>query len=308
MPSSENDLEYGLVSKIQRYSIKDGPGIRTTVFLKGCSMQCEWCCNPELVNPQPEILKDQKACIHCSECFSNCPEDAILEDANEYVINRTLCNACGICVEVCPVGAYELIGRSMSVNEIVQELVKDRVFYEVSDGGVTFSGGEPSLQYRFAKKVAQEMKRNHIHVALDTCGNAPWDHLQELIDVVDLVLYDIKFVDNEKHTRFTGASNEVIMQNAEKLSDAGIPLIIRVPILPGINNTIEEINETVKFIEGLETVERVDILPYHKLGIGKYPMLGKEYRLGSLEPPDRNHLEKLRDLIQANGFSVAIGG
>jgi pyruvate formate lyase activating enzyme len=308
MPSFEKDLEYGLVSKIQRYSIKDGPGIRTTVFLKGCSMQCEWCCNPELINPHPEILKDQNVCIHCGECFSKCPDEALLEDGNEYVINRTLCTACGICVEVCPVGAYELIGRPMSVNELVRKLVKDRVFYEVSDGGVTFSGGEPTLQYGFVKKAAQELKRNQIHVALETCGNVPWEYLQELLDVVDLVLYDIKFVDNEKHTRFTGASNEVIMQNAEKLSDVGLPLIIRLPLLPGINDAIEDINGMVNFIQGLETVQRVDILPYHRLGIGKYLMLGKEYRLGTLEPPDRNHLEKLRDLIQVQGFKVAIGG
>ena len=308
MPSFEKGLEYGLVSKIQRYSINDGPGIRTTVFLKGCSMQCEWCCNPELINPQPEILKDQKVCIHCGECFSNCPEDAIFEEANEFIINRTLCTVCGICVEVCPVGAYELIGRPMSVNELVQELVKDRVFYEVSDGGVTFSGGEPTLQYGFVKDAAQEMKRNQIHVALDTCGNVPWEYLQELPDVVDLVLYDIKFVDNEKHIRFTDASNEVIMQNAEKLSAVGVPLIIRLPLLPGINDTAEEINGMVNFIQRLETVQRIDILPYHRFGIGKYLMLDKEYQLGTLEPPAKNHLEKLRDLIQSNGFTVAIGG
>ena len=210
MPSSEKETEYGFVSRIQRYSIKDGPGIRTTVFLKGCTMQCEWCCNPELINPHPEILKDQKVCIHCGECFANCPEDAIFDEADEYVINRTLCNVCGRCVEVCPAGAYKLIGRSMSVDELVRELVKDRVFYEVSDGGVTISGGEPALQHHFVKKVALELKRDQIHVALDTCGNVPWEDLQDLIDVVDLVLYDIKLVDNEKHSRFTGASNEVV--------------------------------------------------------------------------------------------------
>jgi pyruvate formate lyase activating enzyme len=308
MASSEKDLEYGLVSKIQRYAIKDGPGIRTTVFLKGCSMECEWCCNPELINTQPEILKDQKVCIHCAECFANCPEDAIFEEIDEYVINRKLCTVCGICIEVCPVGAYQLVGKSMSVSELVGELLKDRVFYEVSGGGVTFSGGEPTLQYRFVKKVAQEMKRNRIHVAIDTGGNVPWEHLQELLEVIDLVLYDIKLVDNDKHTRFTGASNEIIKQNAEKLSRAGVPLIIRLPLLPGINDTMEEITEILTFIENLETVKQVDILPYHKLGVGKYIMLGKEYRLGTLEPPEREHLEKLRGLIEANGFKVAIGG
>ena len=188
------------------------------------------------------------------------------------------------------------------------ELLKDRVFYDVSDGGVTFSGGEPTVQYGFVKKAAQELKRNQIHIALDTCGNVPWAYLQELIDVVDLVLYDIKFVENEKHAQFTGESNEVIMQNAEKLSDVGIPLIIRLPLLPGINDTLEEINGIVSFIQGLETVQRVDILPYHRLGIGKYHMLGKEYRLGTLEPPERDHLEKLGGLIEAKGFKVAIGG
>ena len=308
MPSSEKETEYGFVSRIQRYSIKDGPGIRTTVFLKGCSMQCEWCCNPELINPHPEILKDQKVCIHCGECFANCPEDAIFDEADEYVINRTLCNVCGRCVEVCPAGAYKLIGRSMSVDELVRELVKDRVFYEVSDGGVTISGGEPALQHHFVKNVALELKRDQIHVALDTCGNVPWEDLQDLIDVVDLVLYDIKLVDNEKHSRFTGASNEVVKQNAEKLSKAGVPLIIRLPILPRINDTIKEIKGILGFIKGLETVKRIDLLPYHKLGIGKYHMLGKEYQLGSLEPPEREHLEELRGSIEAYGFKVAIGG
>lgn len=308
MASSKKDLEYGLVSKIQRYSIKDGPGIRTTVFLKGCSMECAWCCNPELINPHPEILKDQKICIHCGECFSNCPEDAIYEEADEYVINRTLCTICGICVEVCPVGAYQTIGRLMSVHELTEELLKDRVFYEVSGGGVTFSGGEPTLQYRFVKEVAQEMKRNRIHVTLDTCGNVPWRHFQELLEVVDLVLFDIKLIDNDKHTRFTGTSNKVVKQNAEKLSGAGVSLNIRIPLLPGINDTMEEINQMMTFIEGLGSVKQVDILPYHKLGVGKYIMLGKEYLLESIEPPEREHLEKLRGLIEANGFKVTIGG
>ena len=308
MPSSKPDLEHGLVSRIQRYSIKDGPGIRTTVFLKGCSMRCEWCCNPELINPHPEILKDQKVCIHCGECFHTCPEDAIYEDHDEYIIDHTVCTACGICVEVCPVGAYELIGRSLSVDELAMELMKDRIFYEVSGGGVTFSGGEPTLQYGFVRKVAKELKVGHIHVALDTCGNVPWENLQSLMDVVDLVLYDIKLADNEKHARFTGASNEVIKQNAEKLSDAGVAMIIRYPLLPGINDTIEELEEIANFIEELETVKQVDILPYHKMGVGKYRMLGRAYCLERLKPPDRDQLEQLREIIQAHGFKVTIGG
>ncbi|HEY43827.1 MAG TPA: glycyl-radical enzyme activating protein [Anaerolineae bacterium] len=308
MPGSEQDLEHGLVSRIQRYSIKDGPGIRTTVFIKGCSMRCEWCCNPELINPHQEILKDHKVCIHCGECFFTCPEDAIYEDHDEYVINHAVCTACGICVEVCPAGAYELIGRSMSVDELVAELMKDRIFYEVSGGGVTFSGGEPTLQHRFVRRVAQELKGDQIHVTLDTCGNVPWENLQSLMDVVDLVLYDIKLVNNDKHIQFTGTSNEVIMQNAKKLSDAGIPLIIRLPLLPGINDTTGEINEMANFIEKLESVKQIDILPYHKLGMGKYQMLGREYQLERLEPPDRDQLEQLREIIQAHGFKVTIGG
>jgi pyruvate formate lyase activating enzyme len=308
MPNSEQDPEYGFVSKIQRYSIKDGPGIRTTVFLKGCSMRCQWCSNPELINPYPEILKDQKVCLRCGECFSSCPEDAIFKENDEYVINRTLCTACGICVEACPVDAYELIGRSMSVDELVTELIKDLIFYEVSGGGVTFSGGEPTLQHRFVRKVAQELKGKQIHVALDTCGNVPWENLDGLTDVVDLVLYDIKFMDHEKHERFTGANNKLILQNAEKLSDVGVPLIIRLPLLPGINDTIEETVKIASFIEELKSVKQIDVLPYHRYGVGKYEMLGREYRLESLESPDRNHLEHLRDILQAHGFKVTIGG
>jgi pyruvate formate lyase activating enzyme len=196
----------------------------------------------------------------------------------------------------------------MSIEELTAQLLKDQVFYEVSGGGVTFSGGEPALQSHFMKMAARELKQRKIHIALDTCGNVPWENLQELLEVVDLVLYDIKFTDNGKHRRFTGESNETIKRNAKHLSDAGIPLIIRFPLLPGINDNNEDIEGLVQFVEGLHNVKQVDILPYHKLGVGKYIMLDKEYRLSPLDPPDKDHIARIKRFIEARGFKAAVGG
>lgn len=308
MGYSEQDNEYGFISRIQRYSINDGPGIRTTVFFKGCSMDCVWCSNPELINPTPEILSNKHLCLHCGECHEACTEGAILLDQGEYVIERSLCNVCGRCVEVCLGFARELVGRCLSVDELVTELMKDQVFYNVSEGGVTFSGGEPAMQHEFAIKLAQDLKSINIHVAFDTCGNVPWKHLEELSDVVDLFLYDIKLMDDEKHGEYTGVSNALVLTNAKRLSALGVPMIIRLVIIPGCNDSVQEINDKLSFIMQLDSVKQVDILPYHKLGVGKYGMLGRNYLLKDLMPPDHEILEKLKSNIQSRGLKVSVGG
>lgn len=308
MGYSEQDILKGLISRIQKYSINDGPGIRTTVFFKGCSMNCDWCSNPELINSSPEILSNYQICLHCGACYEACKEEAILLDQGEYVIQTSRCTMCGQCVEVCPVGARDPIGRYYSIDELVTALMKDQIFYAVSEGGVTFSGGEPTLQHKFIVSVAQELKKNNIHLALDTSGNTPWDHIEKLYDVIDLFLYDIKFIENDKHILYTGTSNEMILTNAKKLSALDAEIIIRLVILPGLNDSAKEIADTLSFISQLDSVKQIDILPYHKFGVGKYRMLGRKFPLKDFKPPDRKTIERLKSEIESLGFRTSVGG
>jgi pyruvate formate lyase activating enzyme len=308
MERYKQNSELGLISRIQKYSLKDGPGIRTTVFLKGCSMHCSWCSNPELIRPAPEILSNRAICIQCGGCFEVCPEGAIQLIDGDYLIEASSCNECGLCVEKCPVCARELIGRWIPVDQLFLELMKDQVFYATSGGGVTFSGGEPALHPKFVKRVAQKLQENRIHVALDTSGNVPWECYHTLFGHIDLILFDFKFMDEEKHQKYTGVSNKLILSNANKISALGVPMIARLIILPGLNDTATEIERKILFLQQLESVIQIDILPYHKLGLGKYPMLGKEYPLEDLEPPNREGLEKLKSIFQLGGFQVTIGG
>jgi pyruvate formate lyase activating enzyme len=308
MERQKQNSEYGLISRIQKYSLKDGPGIRTTVFFKGCSMNCAWCSNPELVRPIPEILSTAAICIRCGTCYEICPERAIQAIDGYYQIQASMCNACGLCVEACPVCARERIGKQMLVDQLVQELLKDQIFYTTSGGGVTFSGGEPAKQPDFVKRVAHQLRRNQIHVALDTSGNTPWEYFQVFLEWIDLILFDFKFMDSHDHQQYTGVSNEVVLSNAKKIADFGIPIIARLIVLPGLNDTAEETKHKISFLQQLDSVIQIDLLPYHKLGIGKYPMLGKVYPLADLVPPNQEDLQELKSTFQSSGFQVTIGG
>ena len=307
MPIYNPDI--GLISHVQKYSTKDGPGIRNTVFFKGCSLSCLWCSNPELIRPHPELLYTHSKCVSCGVCIDACPNGALSFDSeNLIIIDREQCAACGEYVVVCPEGALELIGKEITVIELVAELLKDEVFYQTSGGGVTFSGGEPLYQAGFVYQVAEQLKGVGIHTALDTAGDVPWCRFEEVLDVIDLVLYDIKITDRALHQQLTGRDNDLILANARLLAKSGVPIHIRLVIIPGVNDGMDDLKARMEFITELPAVKQVDLLPYHRYGVGKYARLGLDYPLGDLLEHSDEQIEELRSRVAAYGIPVTIGG
>jgi pyruvate formate lyase activating enzyme len=305
---SKLETPTGLITEIQRYSIKDGPGIRTTVFMKGCTLECSWCSNPEAISPHPELLINHRLCVHCGDCVPVCPTHAFtLVDAT-LDFNRELCDACGDCVSCCPEGALEIVGRGMSLEQVVDEVLRDEVFYQVSEGGVTFSGGEPLLQPGFIGSVTEQLHDKNVHIGIDTAGNVPWDSFEMVLPYTNLFLYDLKFIEGAKHEHFTGVENRMILENAQKIAESGVAMIVRMVIIPGVNDSLEEFRGMTEFVQSLKVVEQIDLLPYHKLGMAKYARLGKSYLHNDLKTPDKAHLEALRKMVEEGGFRVTVGG
>ena len=270
----------GITFNIQRFSTEDGPGIRTTVFMKGCPLRCAWCHNPEGLNPGPELMWYDMRCIAARDCLSVCPTGALELTPDGMRIDRRLCDACGLCAEACPAAALEIIGRTWTPETLFTEVEKDTIFYETSGGGVTFSGGEPMAQTGFVREVGKLCKEAGLHVALDTCGLVPWERYEQVLPLVDLVLYDLKILDGERHRAATGADNARILDNARRIAAAGIPLWIRTPIIPGYTDAEENIHGLGEFIAAqLPTVERWDLLAYTNLGKPKYKRLERCYAL-----------------------------
>ena len=307
MPLYNPDL--GLISTVQKYSTKDGPGIRSTVFFKGCPMGCLWCSNPELIRSQPDLLYTREKCARCGTCIDTCPQGALSFGEEGFIlIDRMLCNGCGNCVEACPNGALELTGKLVTVDELSIELLKDRVFYQTSDGGVTFSGGEPLWQSGFVAQVARRMKAEGIHTTLDTAGDVGWCHFEEVLDFIDLVLFDIKFASREQHRQFTGREDDLILANAQLLSQKGVPMHVRLVMIPGINDSEAEIRARMEIVSSLKSVEQIDILPYHRYGAGKYARLGLEYPLMELGEHTPEQVELIQGLVESYGIKTTIGG
>jgi len=263
-------MQTGLVFNIQRYSIRDGPGIRTTVFLKGCPMACSWCHNPESQSPEPEISVVESRCIRCGACWEACPqrgEDGDGANTGRPVVpDEGVCTRCGACVEACPTGAREMIGRRMAVDEVLEAVLRDRIFYDDSGGGVTFSGGEPLSQPAFLRELLEASRRERLHTAVDTCGHAPRDELLAAAIHTDLFLYDLKLVDDERHRRYTGVSNALILENLEALGRSHKNIRLRIPIVPGVNDDAENLRAAARLAASLPGVRQVDLLPYHDLG------------------------------------------
>ncbi len=296
----------GRILDIKCYAIHDGPGIRTTVFLKGCPLSCEWCHNPESQRERSEILYYEDRCTLCGACISACKHGAISPDGERLVLDQSLCIGCGDCVNVCPNGARELAGREMSVEQVVKEVVKDTLFYEESGGGVTFSGGEPLMQAEFVRAVAARCHELDIHTALDTSGYASESELMKAAKVIDLFLYDIKVVDDAVHLAHTGVSNRSILHNLRVLNEMRKRIWIRFPLLPGVNDDERSLSDLVDLLAPLRAVEAIQVLPYHRAGAGKYRRLGREYIFAKTEEPSGKDVATY--LAKGTALTVRIGG
>jgi len=299
----------GVVFNIQRYSIHDGPGIRTTAFLKGCPLRCLWCQNPESQTMRPEIFFVSENCTGCGACTQACPQGAIEVFEGRSRTNRALCIGCGKCTEVCPNEARNLVGRNATAQEVFQELAADDIFYQRSGGGVTLSGGEPLAQPGFAADVFRLSREASIHTALDTCGHAPWETMRQVLEYVDLVLYDFKHMDPEQHERYTGVSNEMMLENAKRIHRLGIPMLARVPVIPGYNDAAENLVATASFIATeLGDAITVHLLPYHRLGETKHERMEQQDKSVAAQPPSEEDMEETRKVFEAFGLTVHLGG
>lgn len=299
----------GVIFDVKKFSIHDGPGIRTTIFLKGCPLDCAWCHNPEGISTAREVIYWEARCTRCGTCQELCAQHAILPAPDgSFLTDRERCVLCGECVQACPYEAREITGREVTVSDVLADIEKDVVFYDESGGGVTFSGGEPLLQSEFLRALLEVCSQREIHAAVDTTGFAMPAVLDRVRDHVNLFLYDLKLMDDEKHQRFTGVPNALILSNLRRLSAEGHAIVIRVPIIPGINDDEENIVQTGEFVSSLANPHQVDILPYHNTAQDKYRRLDKAYRLPGLNSPPPEQMDGIATTLRGFGLQVTIGG
>jgi pyruvate formate lyase activating enzyme len=307
----------GIVFHIQRFSIHDGPGIRTTVFLKGCSLRCFWCHNPEGRRPRPEIRYNAERCLTCGACVDACPNHAHVITGGIHTFDREACRTEGECVEVCFSGALELNGRPMTAEEVAREVLRDKAFYANSGGGVTLSGGEPSLSGEFSRRILELCKAQSIHTAIETCGDSPWEVFESLLPVTDLFMMDLKLLPSARHQEVTGRPNARILENARRLARTGVPMIFRTPVVPSVNDTDEEIGAIAAFIRSMADERSsnghargaslsYELLPFHALATDKYRSLGLESPSAGMIPPPTVTMERLLAVAQRHGITVRL--
>jgi pyruvate formate lyase activating enzyme len=297
----------GRILRIERFAIHDGPGIRTTVFLKGCPLRCAWCHSPESQLAQREFMPQPERCVRCLGCTAACPHHAVRPAAERGEVAPDACTTCGACAEACPTGARELVGRAMSVDALMAEIERDRIFYDESGGGVTFSGGEPLMQPAFVREMASACRMSGIHVAVDTCGHADTAALVDVARDTDLFLFDLKMMDEERHRAFTGASNARILANLERIAAVHGNIQVRFPLIPGVNDDDANVREMGAFLASLR-LTRVDVLPYHRAGIAKYERLQRPYPLPDTQPPTADQVSRAVRLLESCGLIVRPGG
>jgi pyruvate formate lyase activating enzyme len=301
-------MESGMVFNIQKYSVQDGPGIRTTVFLKGCPLCCQWCHNPESISHRPEIIVIENRCIACGECRMVCPFGKEIAGKGPLPARPEECTLCGACVEACPTDARQVIGRIMTVTEVTDEAVKDRIFYESSGGGVTISGGEPLQQPKFALALLADLRAAGLRAALDTTGYGCTEHLLAAAKLSELVLFDLKAFDEQRHRELTGVSNRTILANLKSLDEIHRNVWIRLPVVPGFNDDVVELEKIADFVARLRSVTLVNLLPFHRSGLHKYERLGQVHGLDGVEAPSVELMERAADVFRSRKLTTKIGG
>ena len=294
-----------LIFNLVHGSFVDGPGIRTTVFLKGCPLRCKWCCNPEGQSYQNQLRVQANRCSACGQCLDVCPKKALSIQNGSIFADRMLCDGCGICAAACWFGALSLWGKEYTVSQLVEELLRDRDFYSRSGGGVTIGGGEATTFPDFCLALIDRLRSEGIHVAVDTCGYATTEAQKEVLRRADLLLFDIKGLDEELHRRNTGVSNAPILENLREMEKLGKPIIVRCPVIPGYNR--HEMESVADFLSAFSCIQRVDLIGYHEYGSTKYPELGMAYAIEA-SPIAQEETEALRDSFARRGLTVQLGG
>lgn len=298
--------EKGIVFDIQRFSVHDGPGIRTTVFLKGCPLGCLWCHNPESQRMQPVLSFEREICVMCGGCVKECSRNTQSIVDGERVIRRELCVGCGNCVDACNTNALVLKGQTMTVEEVLREVLRDELLYRKSGGGVTISGGEPLMQPVFTLSILRRVKEQNLHTAIETCGHAKWDTFERVLEVTDLVIYDVKHMDSIQHKKLVGVGNELILQNLKKVMKRKKEVLVRIPLIPDINDSDENLRKSAEFMRRLG-IEGVELIPYHEFAATKYELLGRDYVLRGLKAYTSEQLEQKRQRLEKLGIKAVIG-
>jgi pyruvate formate lyase activating enzyme len=299
----------GIIFDIKKFAVHDGPGIRSTVFFKGCPLRCPWCHNPEGISGSREIMVLASRCLKgCRDCLDACPQGALSKNKHGIVLDRTLCDGCGLCAARCPTEALQMAGRRLSSDEVMAELVKDEPFYRESRGGVTFSGGEPLQQPGFLRELLERCRRQKLHTAVDTSGHVPYSSFEPILPLTDLFLFDLKIVDEKAHARLTGVSNRLLLDNLRRLSLAGCSLAIRIPLVPGCNDADPDLEQMADFCAALPSSHPVHLLPYHRGYASKVQRLGGVHHLAATQPPTPEAQQRAADIFLRRKLTVKIGG
>jgi len=300
----EISMSYGRIYNIERFTLHDGPGIRTTVFFKGCPLYCQWCSNPESQLAHKELSIIAENCTKCGRCIDVCTPHALSLESDGLVLDRERCNACGACVETCRTEALEVWGKDISTEELLSKIERDKPFYDKSGGGVTFSGGEVLAQIEFLVDILQACKKDGIATAIQTSCYAATQSLDPVIEHTDLIIADIKHMDSILHQRLTGVNNERILHNIKYIAEKHSALVVQLPLIPGINDTEENIAQEIRFISSLPHILGVSLIAYHQLGIQKYKRLGREYLLPHVQPPDKEYMEAKKRVFHNAGLPI----
>ncbi len=293
----------GTIFNIQRFSLHDGPGIRTTVFLKGCPLSCIWCQNPEGISRDPQKIRHFQKCIGCYSCFEQCPQGAVKKGPAGPLVDSDLCCNCFYCAEVCPAAAVEKAGQTVTAEELLAELLKDRLVFEESGGGVTFSGGEPFMQPEFLIEMLRLLQQEGVHTSIETCGYTPWPNLKQALALTDLFIYDLKLIDDDQYKKYTGVSGNSILLNLKKLISSGVEIQVRMPLIKGINDNKLSLEKAADYLLEAE-IEYIELIPYHNYGEAKYEKIGREYQLKGMSKYSNADLNRAKMILNRSGIKA----